>query len=389
MSKVLILGGDGYCGWPLALRLSQRGDDVCIVDNLVRRHQDDELGASSLTPIVSIQERCQAWKQKTNRTIDFVYMDIAQNYADLLSLLQDLRPEIIIHYAKQRSAPYSMKSPRHKLYTIDNNVKAGHNIVLAMLESGLIQTRLVHLGTMGVYGYDTPYPISEGYFNVQCQIGDKLEEMEIHHPMFPGSIYHLTKTIDQSIFEFYAKNDGLSIVNVNQGIVWGTLTEEMEGDERLINRFDYDGDFGTVLNRFITQAVLGIPMTVYGKGNQSRAFIEINDSIQSIENVIKMPLRSDGKVTILNQITEVFRIKELAEMVSSVAGAPFQHIKNPRKENEDCDLTVNNDTIKSFDFRFNKVEKTLKSELFDVVNKYKDNYKEGVMMPSSFWSKNE
>lgn len=387
MAKVLVLGGDGYCGWPLVLRLSSRGDTVCVVDNLIRRHWDDELGTNSLTPIVSIQERCQAWKEKTQKTIDFVYLDVAQDYSQLLSLFQSFQPDIIVHYAKQRSAPYSMKSAQHKLNTMDNNVKAGHNVVLAMLEAGLLQTRLVHLGTMGVYGYDSPYSISEGYFPVRCQVEGEWKDMEIPHPMFPGSLYHLTKVIDQSIFDFYAKNDGLSIVNVNQGIVWGTLTEEMEGDERLINRFDYDGDFGTALNRFVTQAILGIPMTVYGQGNQSRAFIEINDSIQSIENVMKMPLRSDGRVTVINQMTEVFRIKELAMMVSEISGVPIQHIDNPRNENENCGIEVNNDTIKSFRFNFNKVEKTLRSELFDVVECYKDNCRKELMMPTSFWSK--
>jgi len=245
--KVLVLGGDGFCGWPASLHLSARGDDIVIVDNFSRRRIDEELGVQSLTPIRSMVERRAAWRELSGRDIDVVELDIAQDYHGLLELLETERPDAIIHYAEQRAAPYSMKSAKHKRYTIDNNVNATHNVLCAIVESAQ-DIHLVHLGTMGVYGYGTAgMAIPEGYLDIQVPHGDDVIETEILYPTNPGSIYHMTKVLDQTLFAYYAKNDELRITDLHQGIIWGTNTRETSLDERLINRF-------TVLNRFLMQS---------------------------------------------------------------------------------------------------------------------------------------
>lgn len=228
--KVLVLGGDGFCGWPASLHLSARGDDVVIVDNFSRRRIDEELGVQSLTPIRSMVERRAVWRELSGRDIDVVELDIAQDYHGLLELLETEHPDAIIHYAEQRAAPYSMKSAKHKRYTIDNNVNATHNVLCAIVESGQ-DIHLVHLGTMGVYGYGTAgMAIPEGYLNIQVPNEDDVIETEILYPTNPGSIYHMTKVLDQTLFAYYAKNDELRITDLHQGIIWGTNTRETNLD---------------------------------------------------------------------------------------------------------------------------------------------------------------
>src|SRR6476646_351138 len=245
--RILVLGGDGFCGWPTSLYLSARGHDVTIADNFSRRRIDEELEVSSLTPIRTLDERVAAWRDITGRTIDTSVLDIARDYDELLALLDDQRPDAIVHFAEQRAAPYSMKSSRHKRYTVNNNVNATHNLLAALVEAEL-DAHVVHLGTMGVYGYGTAgVKIPEGYLRVRFDTDEGGEvEQEILYPVNPGSVYHMTKTQDQLLFAFYSKNDGTRVTDLHQGIVWGTQTAETRLDERLINRFDYDGDYGTV-----------------------------------------------------------------------------------------------------------------------------------------------
>ncbi len=265
MKKILVLGGDGFCGWPTALHLSNIGHEVTIVDNLVRRKIDIDLEAESLTPITPISTRLQVWKEITNKQIDFYNLNIAQDYYRLLELIKEIKPEAIIHFAEQRSAPYSMFSERTKRYTVDNNLNATHNVLCAIVESGL-DIHLLHLGSIGVYGYQTVgMEIPEGYLpvTIKSAFGHTLDK-EILYPVNPDSIYHLTKSQDQLFFFYYNKNNGIRITDLHQGIVWGTQTEETKRDERLINRFDYDGIYGTVLNRFLVQAAVNHPLTVYG-----------------------------------------------------------------------------------------------------------------------------
>ena len=255
--NILILGGDGFCGWPTALHLSALGHEITIVDNLSRRSIDEELGVQSLTPIKSIEERIETWLKLTGNNIEFHLLDIASDFDNLLSLLNAIRPDTIVHFAEQRAAPYSMKSSKHKRYTVNNNLNATNNVLAAIVDSNL-DIHLVHLGTMGVYGYSTVgAALPEGYLKVKIENGNGADiEQEILYPANPGSIYHMTKTQDQLFFSFYNKNDQIRITDLHQGIVWGTQTQETRLDENLINRFDYDGDYGTVLNRFLMQAAI-------------------------------------------------------------------------------------------------------------------------------------
>lgn len=285
--KVVILGGDGFCGWPTSLYLSDQGHDVIIVDNLSRRKIDIELGCDSLTPIANIEERCNVWNSLSGKkNLKFKYLDLLTDYADLVQFLKDEKPDTVVHFAEQRAAPYSMKDGRRKRYTIDNNVSGTHNLLCAIVESE-VDVHVVHLGTMGVYGYGTSGgEIPEGYLDVILPGG---RPSKILHPAYPGSIYHLTKCLDALVFQFYNKNDGIRVTDLHQGVVWGTNTAQTIRDERLINRFDYDGDYGTVLNRFLMQASLNIPLTVYGTGGQTRAFIHISDTARCIEIAINNP----------------------------------------------------------------------------------------------------
>ena len=315
--KVLVLGGDGFCGWPTALHLSSKAHDVVIVDNLSRRNIDNELSVSSLTPIATISDRLKAWKEVSNQNLRFVNLDLSQQYEKFLNLIEEEKPDAIVHFAEQRAAPYSMKSSFHKRYTVDNNINATNNVLAAIVDSGQ-DIHLAHLGTMGVYGYSSiGMKIPEGYLPIKVEVpGKGLFDQEVLYPTNPGSIYHMTKSLDQIMFAYYAKNDGVRITDLHQGIVWGTQTEETKKDERLINRFDYDGDYGTVLNRFIMQAAVGYPLTVHGTGGQTRAFIHIQDTVRCIELAISNPPSKGERVKILNQVTETHRVRDLAKIVA-------------------------------------------------------------------------
>ena len=316
--RIAVLGGDGFVGWPTSLHLSSLGHEVHIVDNLSRRWIDTELGVQSLTPMDSIQERCRIWKQETGNTIHFHLLNLAKEYERLKQWLLDHKPDAVIHFAEQRAAPYSMKTDRHKVYTVDNNVNATHNVLAALVETG-IDAHLVHLGTMGVYGYGTAgLRIPEGYLKVTVDTDSGPAEQEILFPPNPGSIYHMTKTQDALLFQFYARNDNLRITDLHQGIVWGTQTEQTKQDERLINRFDYDGDYGTVLNRFLMQAAIGHPLTVHGSGGQTRAFIHIQDMVRCIQIALENPPEAGERVKIFNQMTETHRVRDLGAAVPDV-----------------------------------------------------------------------
>jgi len=301
---ILVLGGDGFCGWPTSLHMSNCGHDVVIVDNFARRNADVELEASSLTPITPLGTRLRAWREVSGREIGFHRFNVAEDYDDLLALITDLEPDAIVHFAEQRAAPYSMKSSWHKRYTVSNNLNATNNVLAALVESG-VDAHVVHLGTMGVYGYGAAgMKIPEGYLRVIVPIEDGPDvEQEILFPPNPGSIYHMTKTQDQLLFAYYNKNDGVRVTDLHQGIVWGTQTSETQRDERLINRFDYDGDYGTVLNRFLMQAAIGYPLSVHGTGGQTRAFIHIQDTVRCIQLAVETPPERGERVRIFNQMT--------------------------------------------------------------------------------------
>jgi UDP-sulfoquinovose synthase len=369
--RVLVLGGDGFCGWPTSLYLSARGHDVTILDNLSRRKIDVDLEVGSLTPIAAAGDRLRAWREVSRREIGFVALDLATEYDRLTGVLRELRPDAVVHFAEQRAAPYSMRSQTTKRYTVDNNVRATHNLLTALVATG-VDAAVVHLGTMGVYGYgwSGDAPIPEGYLTVKVPTPAGELEREILHPANPGSVYHLTKTLDQLMFAFYARNDGLRITDLHQGIVWGTQTEQTAADERLVNRFDYDGDYGTVLNRFLMQAATGHPLTVHGTGGQTRAFIHISDTVRCVEIAIANPPAAGSRPMVLNQVTETHRVIDLAKLVADTAGGQIAFLPNPRLEAEENELLVCNDQFLALGLRPTLLSDGLLTEVKDVAARY-------------------
>lgn len=407
--KVIVLGGDGFCGWPTSLHLSEKGHEVIIVDNLSRRNIDNELECESLTPIQPMSIRIAAWKEVSGKTIRFVRLDVALEYDALVQLFKDESPNTVVHFAEQRAAPYSMKTSKHKRYTVNNNVNATNNILCAIIDSRL-DIHLVHLGTMGVYGYNSVgIKIPEGYLQVDIPMkqdaadnygvsvashaekADTAEDgkgsvgMEIYYPPRPGSVYHMTKVLDAQMFEYFNRNDRIRITDLHQGIVWGTNTPETLKDERLVNRFDYDGDYGTVLNRLLMQAAINHPLTVYGTGGQTRAFIHIRDSVRCIEIAVTNPPPADSRVLIFNQMTETHRVRDLANLVSSLTNVPVGSTENPRNEAAENGLDVENQKFLALGLKPTKLDEGLLSEVIDIAKKYAHRCKLDRIMPTSYW----
>jgi len=384
--KVLVLGGDGFCGWPTSLHLSHLGHDVTIVDNLSRRAIDIELEVESLTPIRPIGERLRVWRELTGNEIGFVHLNLAEEYDRLEALLRELRPDALVHFGEQRAAPYSMRNSVAKRYTVDNNVRATHNVLVAVTASGL-DVAIVHLGTMGVYGYgwSGTAPIPEGYPTVKVPTPDGDVEREILHPANAGSVYHMTKTLDQLLFAFYCANDQLRVTDLHQGIVWGTQTAQTVLDERLINRFDYDGDYGTVLNRFLMQAAIGHPLTVHGTGGQTRAFIHIRDTVRCVQIALENPPARGDKVKVFNQVTEVHRLRDLAAMISQMTGAEVAYLPNPRREALENELNVSRENFLALGLNPTRLSEGLLEEARDIAMRYKDRADATKIIARSTW----
>lgn len=379
--RIMVLGGDGFCGWPTALKLSKEGHEVIIVDNLSRRKIDEELNSNSLTNIASIADRIKT-AEEMGYPMAFAHCDIT-NYDALCELVKMTKPDTIVHFAEQRSAPYSMISERERRYTVNNNITATHNVLNAIVDHS-IDTHLVHLGTMGVYGYSKDFgDIPEGYLNMTVNSTGK--DVDVLYPTNPGSVYHMTKSLDQIMFQFYNKNWGLKITDLHQGIVWGTQTEDTEVHPDLTNRFDYDGVYGTVLNRFITQASTDNPITPYGTGGQKRAFIHISDTAKCISLAVDSPPEDTSRVRIFNQVAEVRSVKELAELCAKTYDGTIEYVDNPRKELAENDLAVSNEGLRSLGFEPTLLSDKLIDDVKFIAQAMKDNLDPNNLLSSPRW----
>ncbi|MEB3120024.1 MAG: NAD-dependent epimerase/dehydratase family protein [Snowella sp.] len=380
--RVLVIGGDGYCGWATALHLSQKGHEVGILDSLVRRFWDSQLGADTLTPIASIQQRIQRWKDLTGKSIDLFIGDIT-DYAFLSQSMRQFQPDSIVHFGEQRSAPFSMIDREHAVLTQVNNVVGNLNLLYAMKED-FPDSHLVKLGTMGEYG--TPnIDIEEGYITIEHN-GRK---DTLPYPKQPGSFYHLSKVHDSHNIHFACKMWGLRATDLNQGVVYGVLTDETGMDEMLINRLDYDGVFGTALNRFCIQAAIGHPLTVYGKGGQTRGFLDIRDTVRCIELAIANPAEA-GKFRVFNQFTELFSIGDLATMVQKAGSTlglkvEIDHLENPRIELEEHYFNAKNTNLLDLGLQPHFLSDSLLDSLLNFAKKYQDRVDYQQILPKVSW----
>ncbi|BAY25206.1 NAD-dependent epimerase/dehydratase [Calothrix sp. NIES-2100] len=380
--KVLVIGGDGYCGWATALYLSNQGYEVGILDSLVRRHWDNELGVETLTPIAPIQQRIQRWYDLTGKSIDLFVGDIT-NYEFLHKALHQFQPGAIVHFGEQRSAPFSMIDREHAVLTQTNNVVGTLNLLYAMRED-FPDCHLVKLGTMGEYG--TPnIDIEEGYITIEHN-GRK---DTLPYPKQPGSMYHLSKVHDSHNIHFACRIWGLRATDLNQGVVYGVLTEETGMDELLINRLDYDGVFGTALNRFCIQAAIGHPLTVYGKGGQTRGFLDIRDTVRCIEIAIANPAQP-GEFRVFNQFTEQFSVGDLAIMVKKAGNAmglnvEVDHLDNPRVEKEEHYFNAKNTKLLDLGLEPHYLSDSLLDSLLNFAIKYQKRVDNKQILPKVSW----
>ena len=380
--RIAVLGGDGYCGWATALYLSMKGHFVSIVDNYARRQWDHELGVQTLTPILPLSDRLRAWQRLTGSTIDLFVGDVTE-YDFLSSVIKDFEPEAVVHFAEQRAAPYSMIDRKHAVFTQVNNVVGTLNLLFALREFQP-DSHLIKLGTMGEYG--TPnIDIEEGYITIEHN-GRK---DTVPYPKQPGSFYHLSKVHDSHNIMFACKAWGLRATDLNQGVVYGTLTEEVALDEALINRFDYDEVFGTVLNRFCVQAAIGHPLTVYGKGGQTRGFLDIRDTVRCVEIACLNPAVR-GECRVFNQFTEQFSILDLAQMVQTAGKklgltVEVDHLSDPRVEAEDHYYNAKHSRLIELGLEPHLLSESLLDSLMNVALKYRDRIDEEVMLPRINW----
>jgi UDP-sulfoquinovose synthase len=380
--KVLVIGGDGYCGWATALHLANKGYEVGVLDSLIRRHWDNELGVATLTPIASIQERIYKWQAVSGQKIDLFIGDIT-NYEFLQSTFRCFEPDALVHFGEQRSAPFSMIDREHAVLTQVNNVVGTLNLLYAIKEHNP-DCHLVKLGTMGEYG--TPnIDIEEGYITIEHN-GRK---DTLPYPKQPGSFYHLSKVHDSHNIQFACRTWGLRATDLNQGVVYGVLTEETGTDELLINRLDYDGVFGTALNRFCIQAAIGHPLTVYGTGGQTRSFLDIRDTVRCIELAIATPADA-GKMRVFNQFTELFSIRDLALMVQKAGQTlglkvEVQNIDNPRVELEEHYFKAKNTNLLDLGLQPHFLSEALIDSLLNFAVKYRDRIDHKQILPKVKW----
>ncbi|TCT24605.1 UDP-sulfoquinovose synthase [Melghiribacillus thermohalophilus] len=381
--KMIVAGGDGFCGWPTALHLSNLGHEVSIIDSKIRRKWDQEIHSNSLTPIASLEERVNKWYQLTGKKIN-IYIGDLNHYDFLREVLKQTEPDAFVHFAEQRSAPYSMIDREHAVFTQVNNVVGTLNVLYGMKEI-VPDCHLIKLGTMGEYG--TPnIDIEEGYIHIK----HKGREDVLPFPKQPGSMYHLSKVHDSHNIMFACKAWGLRATDLNQGVVYGLHTDETQMDPVLINRLDYDAVFGTALNRFIIQAAIGHDLTVYGKGGQTRGFLNIRDTVRCIEIAAENPA-DRGEFRVFNQFTEEFSVFDLAEKVKKVAEEEglqvnIAHIENPRVELEEHYYHAKNTKLKDLGLEPTLLTDNVIREILHAVMKYKDRVIRKNVMPDITWN---
>jgi UDP-sulfoquinovose synthase len=380
--KILVLGGDGYCGWPTSLHLSDAGHEVVIVDNCVRRQIDHELKVQSLTPIADPKQRVWAWQEVSGQTIETEFGDLL-DWEFLSGVVRRHRPEAVVHFAEQRSAPYSMIDRRHTIYTQHNNVIGTLNVLFA-LEEFAPECHLVKLGTMGEYG--TPnIDIEEGFIEIE----HNGRRDRLPYPKQPNSFYHLSKVHDSHNIHLTCKIWGLRATDLNQGVVYGTVTSQTERDPRLINRFDYEEVFGTVLNRFCVEAAVGHPLTVYGKGGQTRGFLDIRDTVRCVELAILNP-PEQGEFRVFNQFTEEFNVGQLAEMVVDAAGklgieGRIEHVPNPRVELEEHYYNAKCTKLLDLGLEPHYLSDSLLDSLLNIAFEHRERVDQEAIMPRVGW----
>jgi UDP-sulfoquinovose synthase len=380
--RIAVLGGDGYCGWATALYLSSKGHAVAIVDSYVRRQWDRDLGVHTLTPIRTLPERLEVWKDATGKTIDLFVGDIT-DHEFLSSTIEAFEPEAVVHFAEQRSAPYSMIDRKHAVFTQVNNVVGTLNLLFALRELRP-DCHLIKLGTMGEYG--TPnIDIEEGYITIEHNGRKDL----LPFPKQPGSFYHLSKVHDSHNMMFACKAWGLRATDLNQGVVYGTMTDEVALDERLINRFDYDEIFGTVLNRFCVEAAIAHPLTVYGKGGQTRGFLDIRDTVRCIEIACLNPA-APGECRVFNQFTEQFSVLEVAQLVKSAASklgfsVEIVYLPDPRVEAQEHYYNAKNSKLIDLGLQPHLLSDSLLDSLMNIAVKYRDRVDASLIAPQVNW----
>ncbi|QXE00199.1 NAD-dependent epimerase/dehydratase family protein [Terribacillus sp. DMT04] len=380
--KIVVAGGDGFCGWPTALYLSKQGHEVAIVDNLVRRKYDEELRSNSVTPIYSLEERVAKWNEKTGKEIKTYIGDL--NHYDFLSeVFRQTQPDAFVHFAEQRSAPYSMIDREHAVYTQQNNVIGNLNVLYAIKEFAP-SCHLIKLGTMGEYG--TPnIDIEEGYIEIE----HKGRKDKLPFPKQPGSFYHLSKVHDSHNIMLACKIWGIRATDLNQGVVYGLHTEETKLDPVLANRFDYDGVFGTALNRFLIQAATGHDITVYGSGGQTRGFLNITDTIRCVEIAAENPADA-GEFRVFNQFTESFSVQELAEKVQKVSqekglDPQITSIENPRVEAEEHYYNAVNTRLRDLGLEPNLLTDDVLRAILETAIEHKDRVIKENVLPTVTW----
>jgi len=380
--RICVLGGDGYCGWATALYLSKQGHEVSVVDNFLRRQWDHELGVQTLTPIQPLSDRLRVWQEVTGNVIESFAGDVT-DYEFLASVIESFQPEAVVHFAEQRAAPYSMIDRKHAVFTQVNNVVGTLNLLFAIRELKS-DCHLVKLGTMGEYG--TPnIDIEEGYIKIEHNGRSDV----LPFPKQPGSFYHLSKVHDSHNITFACKIWGLRATDLNQGVVYGTVTDETALDEGLINRLDYDEVFGTVLNRFCVEAAAGHPLTVYGRGGQTRGFLDIRDTVRCVEIACLNPA-APGEFRVFNQFTEQFSVLELAQMVKAAAktlgiSANVEHIPGPRVESEQHYYNAKHSKLIDLGLRPHYLSDSLLDSLMNIALRYQDRVDASLFMPQVQW----